>query len=97
MLPGSGGPRRPPWDHAGVHGLHRPREWDAVTTVEAEVDGDELGFVVLEETVVVESDGELPDEVVTAFEGRVDPPYRVVGVRQASGLWALGAQPDRDG
>ena len=26
---------RPPWDASGIHGLHRAREWDAVTTVDA--------------------------------------------------------------
>ena len=92
MLPGSGGPRRPPWDDAGIHGLHRHREWDAVLTVGADAPGDELGYVVLDDTVVIESDGALPDEVTGAFDGRLAPPYRVVGVRRGEGLWALGAR-----
>lgn len=92
MLPGSGGPRRPPWDDAGIHGLHRQREWDAVVTVEAEAPGNELGYVVLDDTVVIESDGELPDAITGAFDGRLEPPYHVVGVRRGEGLWALGAR-----
>ncbi len=92
MLPGSGGPRRPPWDDAGIHGLHRLREWDAVLTVAAEAPGDELAYVALDDRVVIESDEELPEEVTAAFEGRLDPPYRVVGVRRADALWALGAR-----
>lgn len=92
MLPGSGGPRRPPWDDAGIHGLHRHREWDAVLTVEADAPGDELGYVVLDDTVVIESDGALPDEITGAFAGRLAPPYHVFGVRRGEGLWALGAR-----
>jgi hypothetical protein len=92
VLHGSGGPRRPPWDTAGIHGLHRQREWDAVVTVEAEAPGDELSYVVLDDTVVIESDGELPDELTRALDGRLEPPYRVVGVRRGEGLWALGAR-----
>jgi hypothetical protein len=92
MLPGSGGPRRPPWDDAGIHGLHRQREWDAVMTVEADAPGDELAYVVLDDTVVIESDGDLPDDVTGAFDGRLEPPYRVVGVRRGEALWALGAR-----
>ncbi len=38
----------PHWGEVGIHGLHRPREWDAVLTVEApDVPGDEGWFVVL--------------------------------------------------
>jgi len=29
-----------PWDKAGIHGVARPRRWDAVVTAEAELDGD---------------------------------------------------------
>lgn len=92
MLPGSGAPRRWPWDDAGIHGLQRHREWDSVLTVEADAPGDELAYVVLDDKVVIESDGELPTDVTGAFEGRLKPPYRVVGVRRGEGLWALGAR-----
>jgi hypothetical protein len=92
VLPGGGQPRRPPWDEVGIHGLHRQREWDDVVTVEGSADGDEIAFVVLDESVLVESDGELPDSFTDAFEGRLEPPYRVVGIRQDEGVWALGAR-----
>jgi len=92
VLPGSGGPRRPPWDDAGIHGLHRHREWDAVVTVEADASGDELGYIVLDDTVVIESEGDLPAEITGAFDGRLEPPFRVVGVRRGEALWALGAR-----
>jgi hypothetical protein len=61
-------------------------------TVGAEAPGDELAYVVLDETVVIESDGDLPEDVTGAFDGRLEPPYRVVGVRRGEGLWALGAR-----
>jgi hypothetical protein len=60
--------------------------------VEADAPGDELGFVVLDDAIVIESDGDLPEEVTGAFDGRLDPPYRVVGVRRGESLWALGAR-----
>lgn len=61
-------------------------------TVQADVPGDELAYVVLDDTVVIESDGDLPADVTGAFEGRLEPPYRVLGVRRGEGLWALGAR-----
>jgi hypothetical protein len=51
-----------------------------------------LAYVVLDETVVIESDAELPEELTGAFDGRLEPPYRVIGVRRGEGLWALGAR-----
>jgi hypothetical protein len=91
-LPGSGRGRRPPWDEVGIHGLHRQRDWDAVVAVEADAPGNEVRYVVLEDTVLVESDGELPDALAAAFDGRLDPPYRVVGIRRDDGVWALGGR-----
>ena len=61
-------------------------------TVAADLPGDELSYVVLDDTVVIESDSKLPADVTGAFDGRVEPPYRVVGVRRGEGLWALGAR-----
>ena len=61
-------------------------------TVQADVPGDELAYVVLDDTVVIESDWDLPADVTGAFEGRLEPPYRVLGVRRGEGLWALGAR-----
>ena len=41
-------PTRPAWDASGIHGLHRVREWDVVTTVEAPtVVGDRAEFVAV--------------------------------------------------
>ena len=92
LLPGSGDPRRPAWDQVGIHGLARQREWDAVVTVEADAPGNGVAFVVLDDSVVIESDGDVPEAFLSAFDGQLDPPYRVVGVRQSAEVWALGAR-----
>ena len=47
---------------------------------------------MLEDTVVIESDADLPEALTGAFDGRLEPPYRVVGVRRGEALWALGAR-----
>ena len=52
-----------PWHQAGVHGMSRPRTWDTVATVEAELPGDEVHFVALEDrTLVVDED--VPDDAL---------------------------------
>ena len=51
---------RAPWDKAGIHGVHRPREWDEVATVEADVPGESAVFVVVGDDIVIE---EGPDNV----------------------------------
>src|SRR3954465_2564881 len=47
---------RPAWQETGIHGLQRPREWDATVTADApEVEGDAVRFVTLPDgTVLVE-------------------------------------------
>jgi hypothetical protein len=84
---------RPPWDVTGVHGLHRPRRWDAVVTVEApELDGERATFVVLPDGTLVIEDG--PDDLAplaSAIETELSPPYRAEAVRRDGGLWAVAA------
>lgn len=84
-----------PWNHAGFHGIARPREWDAVVTAEADFTGDAVHFVTLPEgTVVV--DEELPDDAVApladAVETQLNPPYRAEATRRGERLWAVGAR-----
>jgi hypothetical protein len=88
-------PRRPPpWDAAGIHGLQRLREWDAVLTVEAPgLEGDRARFVALSRDVLLVEEG--PDDVeplAVAIEGRLAPPYRAEAVRRERDLWAVGAR-----
>jgi hypothetical protein len=82
----------PPWDAAGIHGNHRGRQWDAVTTVATpELPGDRIGFVALPdgELVVDEGGGDLTP-LVDAVD--LEPPYRAEAVRSTDTLWALGAR-----
>jgi hypothetical protein len=82
-------------DVVGIHGVHRPRVWDAVATVEAELPGDSLHFAALPNgTLVVDED--VPDGALVplaeALEAAIQPPYRAEGVRQDERVWAIGAK-----
>ena len=84
-----------PWNQAGVHGVPRPREWDTVVTVEAELPGDAVNFVALaDRTLVVDED--VPDEALTpladAVETQLNAPYRAQATRRGERLWAVGAR-----
>ena len=83
-----------PWHQAGVHGLARPRQWDTVVTVEAELPGDVVHFVATDDgTLIVDED--VPDGVLQpladAVETQVAPPYRAEATRRGERLWAVGA------
>jgi hypothetical protein len=85
---------RPAWDAAGIHGLHRVREWDAVVTVSApEVEGDRAAFVALPGGELVLEDG--TDQLTLfaeALERELDPPYRAEAVRREDALWAVAGR-----
>ncbi len=95
------------FDAAGIHGIHRQREWDAVATVEAELPGERVNFAALPDgTLIVEED--VPDDalvpVAEAVEASIAAPYRAIAVRQDERIWAVGAKrievrsfPDHDG
>ena len=81
---------RAPWDKAGIHGVHRPREWDEVATVEADMAGDRATFVVLDDRIVIE-DG--PDDVEPLADAlSLDAPFRAEAVRRSEGVWAVAAR-----
>jgi hypothetical protein len=88
-------PDHPLQQIAGIHGVPRPREWDAVASAEAPgVPGDELEFVVLEDgTLVVDED--LPDGVLSpladALEISIFPPYHAYARRREQDVWAAAA------
>ena len=82
--------RRAPWDKAGIHGVHRPRQWDVVATVESDLPGDEARFVALQDEIVIE---EGPDDVeVLADVVPLDPPFRAEARRTGEQLWSVGAR-----
>ncbi len=79
---------RPAWDQVGVHGIARPRRWDAVATVEAHgIDGQERDFVLLADGTLL---GEEADAVLAEAVG-LEPPFHAQAVRRDGDLWAVAA------
>jgi hypothetical protein len=83
------------WLAAGITGLQRQREWDAVATSEggAGEEGDEVEFVALADgSFVVETgaDGVDTAPLAQALGGDVETPYRALAVRR-SDVWVVGA------
>jgi hypothetical protein len=81
------------WLAAGITGLQRQREWDAVATAEGEgTPGDEVEFVALPDgTFVLESDGGAdPAPFAPALGDSIAAPYRALAVRRPD-VWAVGA------
>ena len=88
-------PRHPIWQVAGIHGIPRVREWDAVTSAYAPaLPGDETDFVALEDGTIF-TDEDLPDDALTpladALENLVDAPYHALALRQAVDIWSVAA------
>jgi hypothetical protein len=82
----------PHWGEVGIHGLHRPREWDVVTMVDApELEGDEAWFVTLESGKILLEAG---DADVWRLAGAIatERPFRAHAVRRAGSLWAVAAR-----
>ena len=90
----------PGWDgeqrgEPGVHGVPRPRRWDAVTTADVpELRGDEVRFVALPDGTILceedEPDGAL-SQLADAVEQRLPAPYRAEAVRRGPAQWAVAA------
>ena len=81
------------WLAAGITGLQRQREWDAVATAEVDgIQGDEVGFVALPDgTFVLESEGSHdPAPFADALRDDIERPYRARAVRRPE-MWAVGA------
>jgi hypothetical protein len=74
------------WLAAGITGLARQREWDAVATTEGPGEpGDEVAYIVLPGgRLLVESapPGLDPGFLAAAFGDQLDPPYRAIAVRR---------------
>jgi hypothetical protein len=88
-------PEHPLWRIAGIHGIPRAREWDAVlSAVAPDLPGDETDFVALPDGTLY-TDDELPDDALTpladAFDGVLDAPYHVYALRQEADVWSAGA------
>lgn len=88
----------PRWGEVGIHGVARPREWDAVVNAEAPQLGvGELEFVVLPDgTLVVDDALDLEpgalDPLAAALESQVRPPYRASAVWRGGSRWGVAAR-----
>ena len=84
------------WGEVGIHGVPRPRRWDAVGSAEAPgLTGDELHFVALPNGDLVVDEEAPPDAVAPlaeAVEQAIDPPYRAEAVHRGGEIWAVGAR-----
>jgi hypothetical protein len=85
----------PLFDVAGMHGIPRNREWDAVTSAEApDLPGDRVEFVALEDGTLF-TDDDLPDDslapLADALESSVQGPYHALALRQAADVWSVAA------
>ena len=82
------------WLEAGITGLARQREWDAVATADAPgASGDEAEFVALADgRLLVDAgpDGFDPEPLASALEGAIERPYRALALRRPE-MWAVGA------
>lgn len=82
------------WLAAGITGLARQREWDAVATVSAPgAPGDEVEFVALADGRILSEDapeGFDPAPFAASLASAIDPPYRAVA-RRREDVWAVGA------
>jgi len=78
---------------AGIHGVPRERQYDAVVTTEApDVEGASVRFVGLEDgsLLVEEGDGDMAP-LADAIEQEVKRPYRATAVRRSETRWAVAA------
>jgi len=78
---------------AGIHGIPRERQYDAVATTEApDAEGDSAHFVGLEDgsLLIEEGQGDLT-ALADAIEQEVARPYRATAVRRGETTWAVAA------
>jgi hypothetical protein len=86
---------RPQWQETGIHGIARPREWDATVTAEApDLGGDSARFVALPDGTLLVDEGpeQSLDPLATAVEQVLRAPYRARAARQNETLWAVQAR-----
>jgi hypothetical protein len=86
----------PHWGVTGIHGVPRPRRWDAVASAEAPgLTGGELHFVALPDGDLIVDEDEPSDTLAPlaeAIEQTIDPPYRAEAVRRHGDIWGVAAR-----
>jgi hypothetical protein len=87
---------QPRWGETGIHGVARPREWDAVATVDApDLAGDSLEFACLPDGSLLLDEGvdaEAVAPLADALDQVLRPPYRAQAVRRGASTWAVAAR-----
>jgi hypothetical protein len=83
------------WRIAGIHGIPRAREWDAVlTAIAPDLPGDETDFVALPDGTLY-TDENIPEgalaPIAVGFDGLLDTPYHALALRQEEDVWAAAA------
>lgn len=77
------------WPEAGITGLARPKDWDAVVVADCpEAAGDVLAFVALADGRVLPQEAE---PLAAALDETLRRPYRAEAVRRDGTTWAAGA------
>jgi hypothetical protein len=78
----------------GIHGLHRPREWDEVAVVDlSTATGNQVGFVALPDgSFAVESSDGVVDLAALVEPLGLRPPFRAEAIRRSGTTWAVGAR-----
>src|SRR6185312_5194723 len=86
-------PRTFRWVEAGISGIPRTREWDAVAAARSDAEGDEAVFVLLDDGRLIPVHGaqETMEAAARALEGELHTPYRALAVRREGDAWAVGA------
>jgi hypothetical protein len=81
----------PHWGEVGIHGIARPRQWDATVVAEVpELAVDELEFVALPDgTLLLDVEGDA-EPLADALESSLEPPYRARAVRRGP-VFAIAA------
>jgi hypothetical protein len=86
----------PHWGATGIHGVPRPRRWDAVASAQAPgLAGDEVHFVALSNGDLIVDEDEPEDTLAPladAIEQTIEPPYRAEAVRQREEIWSVAAR-----
>jgi hypothetical protein len=88
----------PRWGEVGIHGVARPREWDAVVNADASRLGvGQVEFVTLPDgTLVVDDALDLEpgalDPLAVALETQLRPPYRAQAVWRGGSSWGVAAR-----
>ena len=86
---------RPKTLETGIHGMQRPRSWDATLVAETDaLTGDEATFVALPDGTLLVEEGldESLQPLADAVERELRPPYRAHAVRRGEAMWAIQAR-----